>query len=87
MARTESVDELPLWLLSDPERLKRLDGLKREFGHLLQRFDDRLAFERLPLAEQYLSGGLALACYFEVAPAITDSVQHAALPNNQILYS
>ncbi len=57
-------DGLPFVDLPEPEKLKRLDRLKREFGHLLQRFDNRLAFERLPLSEQYLSGNLSLVCYF-----------------------
>src|SRR5690242_7573449 len=56
--------KLPFLALPEPEKLKRLDGLKRKFMHLQERGHNRLAFERLSLAEQYLSGSLSLVCYF-----------------------
>jgi hypothetical protein len=57
-------DGLPFSALPEPEQLKRLNRLGREFGHLRQRFDDRLAFQGVPLVEQYLRGGISVVCYF-----------------------
>ncbi len=76
-----SYDRLPFIALPEPEKLKRLDRLKREFGHLLERYENRLAFERLPLSEQYLRGGLSLVCYFN-RPGNGSDVQPAIFTNS-----
>ena len=57
-------DELPFLALPEPEKLKRLDRLKRELGELNKRFYDRLVWEARPLTEQYRYAGLSLICYF-----------------------
>jgi hypothetical protein len=72
-------DGLSFLALSEPEQLKRLDRLECEFGHLRQRFDDRLAFQGLPLIEQYLRGGTAVACYFNRPRGHTGNSHHSTL--------
>lgn len=50
--------------LPEVERLKRFDRLKRDLSHLNQRWNDRLACQRLSFAKQYLRCGLSVVCYF-----------------------
>jgi len=69
----------PFWLLSEPEKLKRLDRLGGELRQLQKRLDDWSSFERLSFAEQYGCGRLALACYFESSATVLNQARDPAL--------